>query len=147
MATLVLGPLLRYVGETEAVVWVETDEPCEVEVLGHREPTFCVAGHHYALLIADGLEPGSATEYEVALDGERRWPEPELGVSAERDPDARRRRAAAARVRLLPRVAAAPRAVRAAEGGAFRGPRVRRPLHARGRDAGRRPERTGRAPC
>ena len=76
MATLVLGPLLRYVGETEAVVWVETDEACEVEVLGHREPTFCVAGHHYALLIADGLEPGSATEYEVALDGERRWPEP-----------------------------------------------------------------------
>ena len=35
MAKLVLGPLLRYVCETEAVVWVETDEPCEVEVLGH----------------------------------------------------------------------------------------------------------------
>ena len=44
MAKLVLGPLLRYVGETDAVVWVETDEACEVEVLGHREPTFCVAG-------------------------------------------------------------------------------------------------------
>ena len=38
MAKLVLGPLLRYVGETEAVVWVETDEPCEVEILGHSEP-------------------------------------------------------------------------------------------------------------
>ena len=77
MAKLVLGPLLRYVGETEAVVWVETDEPCEVEVLGHSEPTFCVAGHHYALVVVDGLEPGSTTEYEVALDGERRWPEPD----------------------------------------------------------------------
>jgi hypothetical protein len=77
MAKLVLGPVLRYVGETEAVVWVETDEPCEVEVLGHLEPTFCVEGHHYALLPIDGLEPGTAHEYEVALDGETRWPEPD----------------------------------------------------------------------
>jgi len=75
MATLLLGPLLRYVGETEAVLWVETDEPCEVEVLGHSAPTFCVHGHHYGLVIVEGLEPGSTTEYEVALDGERRWPE------------------------------------------------------------------------
>ena len=77
MAKLVLGPLLRYVGETEAVIWVETDEPCEVEVLGHSDRTFCVCGHHYALVIVDGLEPGSETPYEVALDGERRWPEPD----------------------------------------------------------------------
>jgi hypothetical protein len=76
MAKLVLGPLLRYVGETDAVVWVETDEACEVEILGHREQTFCVRGHHYALVIVDGLEPATTTEYEVALDGERHWPEP-----------------------------------------------------------------------
>lgn len=76
MAKLLLGPLLRYVGETEAVLWVETDEPCEVEILGHTEPTFCVAGHHFALVIVDGLEPGSSSEYEVSLDGQRRWPEP-----------------------------------------------------------------------
>src|SRR5215218_7447057 len=31
MSKLVLGPLLRYVGETDATVWVETDQPCEVE--------------------------------------------------------------------------------------------------------------------
>jgi hypothetical protein len=79
MATLVLGPLLRYVGETEAVVWVETDEPCEVEVLGHTDETFCVAGHHFGLVIVEGLEPGSETEYEVSLDGELRWPEPDSG--------------------------------------------------------------------
>ena len=29
--------MLRYVGETEATVWVETDAPCEVEVLGHAD--------------------------------------------------------------------------------------------------------------
>ncbi|HEY8083276.1 MAG TPA: alkaline phosphatase D family protein [Solirubrobacterales bacterium] len=76
MPQLVLGPLLRYVSETEASVWVETDEPCEVEVLGHREPTFGVAGHHYALVRIESLEPGGFYEYEVALDGERRWPLP-----------------------------------------------------------------------
>src|SRR4051794_34985229 len=76
MAQLVLGPLLRYVSDTEAVIWVETDEPCQVEVLGHSDETFCVAGHHFGLVIVEGLEPGSSTEYEVALGGERRWPEP-----------------------------------------------------------------------
>jgi hypothetical protein len=72
---LVLGPLLRYVSETEATVWVETGEACEVEVLGRREPTFRVEGRHYALVRLEGLQPNSSYEYEVALDGERRWPE------------------------------------------------------------------------
>ena len=76
MADLVLGPLLRYVGETEATIWVETDGPCEVEVRGHREPTFTVEEHFYALVQIEDLEPGSFNEYEVKLDGERRWPLP-----------------------------------------------------------------------
>jgi hypothetical protein len=74
MPSLVLGPLLRYVGETEAVIWVETDMACEVEVLGTRERTFCVCDHHYALVCCGGLEPGAWHEYEVLLDGERVWP-------------------------------------------------------------------------
>jgi PhoD-like phosphatase len=74
MPSLVLGPVLRYVGETEAVLWVETDSDCEVEILGARERTFCVCGHHYALVCCGGLEPGSWHEYEVLLDGERVWP-------------------------------------------------------------------------
>jgi hypothetical protein len=74
---LILGPLLRYVSETEATIWVETSEPCEVGILGRLEPTFSVAGHHYALVRIEGLEPGGFYEYEVALDGERRWPEPD----------------------------------------------------------------------
>jgi phosphodiesterase/alkaline phosphatase D-like protein len=64
------------VGETDATIWVETDEPCEVEVLGARERTWCVEGHHYALLHVEGLEPGTSTPYSVALDGEIAWPEP-----------------------------------------------------------------------
>ena len=71
---LVLGPLLRYVGETEAVIWVETAGPCEVEVLGTRERTFRVLDHHYALIRCEGLQPGTWHEYEVRLDGERVWP-------------------------------------------------------------------------
>ena len=75
MAKLLVGPLLRYVGETEAVLWVETDEPCEVEILGHSEPTFQVAGHHFAIVVVGDLKAGTTCEYEVALDGVRRWPE------------------------------------------------------------------------
>jgi PhoD-like phosphatase len=74
VAELVLGPLLRYVSESEATIWVETSAPCEVEILGRREPTFSVAGHHYALVRVEGLEPGGFFEYEVALDGARAWP-------------------------------------------------------------------------
>ena len=75
MADLILGPMLRYVNETSATVWVETDAPCEVEVLGNRERTFCAEGHHYAIVPITGLEPGETYPYEVSLDGERRWPE------------------------------------------------------------------------
>jgi phosphodiesterase/alkaline phosphatase D-like protein len=74
VAELILGPMLRHVGERDATVWVETDAACRVEVLGHETPTFHVAGHHYAVVTIDGLTPGGTFEYEVALDGERRWP-------------------------------------------------------------------------
>jgi hypothetical protein len=74
MADLVLGPMLRYIDEHQATVWVETDGPSEVEVLGRRARTFCVCGHHYAIVAIEGLEPGREYPYEVALDGERRWP-------------------------------------------------------------------------
>jgi hypothetical protein len=77
---LILGPLLRHVGPTDATVWVETDSPCEVEVRvegsPHRSRTFRVEGHHYALVRITDLEPGSSYEYAVALHGEEVWPEP-----------------------------------------------------------------------
>jgi len=73
-ADLLLGPMLRYVNETSATIWVETDAPCTVHVCGRVTTTFTVHDHHYALVVIEGLEPGSTTEYEVALDGVRRWP-------------------------------------------------------------------------
>jgi hypothetical protein len=77
MPDLVLGPVHRYVDETDATVWVETSGACEVEILGQRERTFHVDGHHYALVVITGLERGRSYPYEVRLDGERRWPEPD----------------------------------------------------------------------
>ena len=76
MARLVVGPLLRYADQTSATIWVETDRPCMVRVLGRTSPTFCVAGHHYALVVLRDLTPGTATPYEVFLDDVRVWPEP-----------------------------------------------------------------------
>ena len=76
MPDLLLGPLLRYVDEEQATVWVQTDEPCEVEVLGRRARTFCIKGSHFGLVPLEDLEPGSSQAYEVRLDGELRWPEP-----------------------------------------------------------------------
>jgi hypothetical protein len=75
MTRLVVGPLLRHVGPDTAAIWVETDQPCEVRVLDATASTFTVHGHHYALVQVDGLEPGSDTEYDLALDGEKVWPE------------------------------------------------------------------------
>ena len=81
---LVLGPLLRHVDPVSATVWVETDRPCEVDVLGRRARTFCVGGHHFALLVVEGLEPGSTTPYEVRLDGEQAWPPTDSGFPPSR---------------------------------------------------------------
>jgi hypothetical protein len=68
---------------------VETDDPCEVRVrttpsggppkplaAPHSEHTFEVAGHHYALVVVDGLGEGSVHEYEVELDQQIAWPAP-----------------------------------------------------------------------
>ncbi|MGZ6268637.1 MAG: alkaline phosphatase D family protein [Candidatus Limnocylindrales bacterium] len=78
MARLLLGPILRHVGERDATVWVETDMPCEVEVragsASGQERTFTIAGHHFAMVVVGGLERGSSTPYGVSLDGEAAWP-------------------------------------------------------------------------
>jgi phosphodiesterase/alkaline phosphatase D-like protein len=76
---IVVGPLLRYVGETEATIWVETDRPRRVQVLvdgasSKPEPTWGIHGHHYALVVVTGLQPGTTTPYSVELDGISVWP-------------------------------------------------------------------------
>jgi PhoD-like phosphatase len=84
---LILGPLLRHVGATDATIWVETSAPAEVEVVAGEatacDRTFHVAGHHYAIVALVGLQPASSTPYEVRLDGRTVWPKPAA------DPEAR----------------------------------------------------------
>ena len=79
--SLVLGPLLRYAGATDATVWIEAGAACEVSVTvdgtAHRTRTFSVENHHYSLVGITDLRPGSSYEYTVELDGERAWPEPD----------------------------------------------------------------------
>lgn len=74
-AQLLLGPMLRYVDGRSATIWVETDRPCIVGVLGSTAPTFTIHGRHYALVMVEELEPGTTLEYTVDLDGRRAWPE------------------------------------------------------------------------
>ncbi|WP_314172476.1 alkaline phosphatase D family protein [Streptomyces winkii] len=82
MGRLRLGPLLRYVDEDTATIWIETDGPCEAEVrcspgsAGGSARTWQVAGHHYALITVVGLEPGTETAYSLLLDGTEVWPRP-----------------------------------------------------------------------
>jgi len=74
--TLLLGPVLRHVGETTATIWVQTAASATVEVLGTSTSTFEVCGHHYAVVPVTGLEPDSRIPYEVLIDGEQAWPLP-----------------------------------------------------------------------
>ncbi|HEY9358553.1 MAG TPA: alkaline phosphatase D family protein [Arthrobacter sp.] len=80
---LVLGPMMRYVDETSASIWVETGNAARVSVrAGGKEweaGTFAVHGHHYALVEADGLDPGSVLPYTLEIDGAQVWPEPASG--------------------------------------------------------------------
>nr|WP_242614616.1 alkaline phosphatase D family protein [Actinomadura roseirufa] len=66
-----------------ATIWVETDRPCEVRVVGAEHGldasarTFTVHGHHFALVEIGGLDEGARIPYEVVLDGDTAWPEPD----------------------------------------------------------------------
>ena len=78
--SLVLGPLMRYVDETTAAIWVETGDTATVTVHAGEQTwstaTFAAHSHHYALVECDGLEPGTVTPYAVDVDDERVWPPP-----------------------------------------------------------------------
>ncbi len=69
--------MLRHVDETSATIWIETVSPSEVSILGRTTRTFTVRGHHYALVMIEGLDPGSTIEYDVRVDGRLVWPEPD----------------------------------------------------------------------
>jgi hypothetical protein len=78
---LLLGPMLRHVDATTATIWVETSHNATVEVRSHGQSatacTFSVEGHHFALVLLDGLEPATEAAYDVVIDGNVVWPLPD----------------------------------------------------------------------
>ena len=72
MAELVLGPILRHVDADAATVWVETDAPCEVTILGTPSRPSRSRATTSRSSRSKGLDPGESTAYEVELDGETR---------------------------------------------------------------------------
>ena len=92
---------------------------CEVAVLDARQRTFCVEGHHYALVVLSDLDEGSVRPYEVHLDGERAWP-PDDGRPPSTIHTREHERQRAPRLRLLPRRRSRAPAVHAAAGRSIR---------------------------
>ncbi|WP_306203843.1 alkaline phosphatase D family protein [Actinoplanes sp. RD1] len=78
-AHLLIGPVLRRVVGDRATIWVETTAPATVRVSATEggagsARTFSVYGHHYAIVVVEGLPRGTATEYRVHLDDRQVWP-------------------------------------------------------------------------
>ncbi|WP_189079399.1 alkaline phosphatase D family protein [Mangrovihabitans endophyticus] len=83
-AELSIGPVLRRVAGTTATLWLETTAPARVRVEvegggGGATPTFSAYGHHYAVVIVEGLTPGAACRYQVFLDERPAWPPADSG--------------------------------------------------------------------
>jgi hypothetical protein len=78
-AQLLIGPLLRRIVGDRATIWVETTGPAVVQVRADggaagRADTFTAFGHHYAMVVVEGLAPDTDSAYEVLLDGRTVWP-------------------------------------------------------------------------
>jgi hypothetical protein len=82
----VLGPLMRFVDETSASIWVETRDHARVVVHADGRSweagTFAVHDHHYALVEVEGLQPGTVAPYTVEIDGTTVWPPADSGYPA-----------------------------------------------------------------
>ena len=104
LVPLLLGPALRHVGDTTALIWVQTESASTVEVLGCSASTFEVQGHHFALVPVTNLTPDTITEYQVMVDGDAGLAARGLAVPAERDPYPRAgvRAPAAGHLRIVP---------------------------------------------
>ena len=88
-AHLLIGPVLRRVVGDRATIWVETTEPALVRVEAEgggagSAPTFSAYGHHYAIVVVEGLVPGADNPYQVLLDERVVWPAAGVAVPARR---------------------------------------------------------------
>lgn len=82
-STVLLGPIVRYVGTETATLWFEMAESANITVVTDAdvrgsERTWGVHGHHYALVPLEGLPANATVHYEVFVDERRVWP-PEVG--------------------------------------------------------------------
>ena len=78
-AHLLIGPVLRRVVGDKATIWVETTEPTVVRVEADgggagSAHTFSAYGHHYAVVVVEGLLPDAANPYRVLLGDTAVWP-------------------------------------------------------------------------
>lgn len=78
-AHLLIGPVLRRVVGDRATIWVETTDPAVVRVEADgggagAAHTFSAYGHHYAIVVVEGLTPDAASPYRVLLDDRPVWP-------------------------------------------------------------------------
>jgi hypothetical protein len=78
-AHLLIGPILRRVAGDRATIWVEPTEPATVRVEAEgggagSAHTFSAYGHHFALVIVQGLRADTASAYRVFLDDRPVWP-------------------------------------------------------------------------
>ena len=98
---LLLGPLLRHVGATDATIWVETDAPCEVGSSAAVNAPGRSRGHHYALVASTVWSPGPArrTRCGWTATGSGRCP---TSRPPSRGSGRSTRRAGADRVRVVP---------------------------------------------
>ena len=75
---IVLGPMLRYLDDHQATIWLEVAQEADVTVRTAERSwsthTFAAHGHHFALVILDGLSSGETYEYSVEVNGEHAWP-------------------------------------------------------------------------
>ncbi len=151
MAGIVLGPVLRYVGEDCATLWFELDAPCEVTVIAEdvvaSVDTFHVTGHHYALVVL--ARPGARRDHP--LHGRRRrrarLAAARRGAPRPGHPPGRPGRGGADAVRLLPGRAPPRAAVHALPRRRPVGLQPRRAARLRAADARPALRRRGRSSC
>lgn len=72
MSILILGPMLRYVDDHRATIWFETAQPATITITTSvgvtvDGRTWGLYGHHYILLVLEGLPADSSIEYRVTI--------------------------------------------------------------------------------
>ena len=132
---LILGPMLRYLDEPPGDdLGGDRRRPARSRCWGAGSPRSASRTTTTRSCRSPDLEPGETYPYEVRLDGEVRWPEPDSDFPPSAIRHDRSRGPAEDRVRLVPRRRSAPRAVEPEPRRGRARPRGRRAVRARAAD-------------